>query len=80
MSCGLTVFGHLPFPDAASAGARGYAAADGCSVATGQAIGHQKRSLSRENVVVLTTLVHLSGQLSNLRLELRRLLESQPSI
>jgi len=44
-------------------------------LATGQATGHQKPSLRRENVVVLTTLVHLSGQLSNLRHELRSLFD-----
>jgi len=35
------------------------------------ATGHQKRPLNRENVVETTTLVHLSGQLPNLRHELR---------
>jgi len=44
--------------------------------AIGWATGQQKSFISRENVVIVTTLVHLSGQLSNLRHELRSLFDA----
>jgi len=45
-------------------------------MAIGQAIGQQVPVIYRENVVVVTTLVDLSGQLSNLRKEVRRLVDA----
>jgi hypothetical protein len=39
----------------------------------GQATGRQQLALCRKNVVVLTALLHLSGQLANLRHQLRSL-------
>jgi len=42
----------------------------------GRATGQQKVSIYRDNVVIVTTLVDLSGQLSNLRLEVHRLADS----
>jgi len=39
------------------------------------ATGQQKRVILRENVVVLTTVVDLTRQLSNLRFEVQRLVQ-----
>jgi hypothetical protein len=48
-------------------------------VATGEAIGHGELALSGENVVILTTLVDLTRQLSNFRNELQRLVDTHLS-
>jgi len=45
-------------------------------LANGWPNGRENPVVCKENVVALTTLVHLSGQLSNLRHELRSLFDA----